>query len=57
MREGHFVFLAPNPFNMGVYGHPLTQAIKICHFELTQDHQDAEGVRDREYSPDFSRLT
>ena len=45
VRGGHFVYLVPNPYNMGVYGHPLTQAVKICHFELTQDHQDTEGVR------------
>ena len=46
-HRGHFFFV-PNPNNMGVYRLPWTQAIKIWHFELTQDHletEDSKGMR------------
>ena len=39
------LFFVPNPYNMGVYGLPWTQAIKIWHFELTQDHLEAEDSK------------
>ena len=48
----HETLVAPTPdhvatpYNMGVYGLPWTQAIKIWHFELTQDNLhigDSEG--------------
>ena len=38
LHQGHF--FVPNSYNMGVYGLPWTQAIKIWHFELTQDNLD-----------------
>ena len=34
---GHLVFFVSNPYNMGVYGLPWPPAIRIWHFELTQD--------------------
>ena len=42
--EGHFAFFVQNPYNMGVYGLPWTSAVKIQHFELTQDHLDTEDT-------------
>ena len=44
MTEGHFVFSVPNPYNMGVYGLPRTPAVKILHFELTQDQLVTEAT-------------
>ena len=42
---GHLVFFVSNPYNMGVYGLPWPPAIRIWHFELTQDPEDTEGLR------------
>ena len=32
------------PYNMGVYGLPLTPVIKVGHFDLTWDTKDTEGM-------------
>ena len=44
MRRSLCLFV-PNPYNMGVYGLPWTPAVKIWHFELTQNPEDTEGMR------------
>ena len=47
--EGHFAFLVPSPYNIGVYGLPWTPAVKIWKFDLTQDPgldpEDTEGMQ------------
>ena len=52
MRGGHFVYLVPNPYNMGVYGLPWTPAVKIWKFDLTQDPDlDPEDTEGMQWSP------
>ena len=39
------MFFVLNPCNMSVYGLPWTPTVKICHFELTQDHLDTDDTK------------
>ena len=45
MQRSHFVFFVRNPNNMGVNRLPWTPTVKICHFELTQDHLDTDSTK------------
>ena len=45
MQRSHFVFFVRNPDNMGVNRLPWTPTVKICHFELTQDHLDTDATK------------
>ena len=42
--EGMQRSLCHKPYNMCVYGLPLTPAIKVWHFELPWDPKDTEGI-------------